>query len=249
VSAAALHVLDDPAAACAERLVAAAAAGGDVVLTGGSTPRAAYERAAAAGADWSRATVWFGDERCVAPGDERSNYALAHEALLRRLSTPPAAVHRMEGERGPEAGAELYAGALRDRFSAGPPVFDLLLLGLGPDGHCASLFPGKPAVAERARWVVGVPEAGLEPYVPRITLTLPALVAAREIVFLVAGEEKAEAVVRAFGPGRRPTPEVPASLVEPVGGTLTVLLDAAAARELKGAAAAARAPGGRDARG
>src|SRR4051794_19473381 len=210
-------------------LVEAAAAGGQVVLTGGSTPKLAYEMAARAGADWSRAGVWFSDERCVPPDDGLSNFRLANDALLGRLdkSVRPA-VYRMEGELGPEAGAAAYEALVREHLGA-EPRWDLLLLGLGPDSHCASLFPGKPEVQERRRLVTGVELAGMEPQVPRISLTLPALTSARRTVFLVTGADKAQAVKRAFDES---DPESPASFVRPRAGELLVVLDQAAAKEL-----------------
>jgi 6-phosphogluconolactonase len=217
-----LEVHDDPAAVAAELLAAAAEAGGHVVLTGGSSPKRAYELAATA--DWSRATVWFGDERCVPPDHELSNFGMADAALLSRLSAPPE-VLRMEGELGPEAGAGAYEAAVRERLG-GEPRWDLLLLGLGPDAHTASLFPSKPEKDVRDRLVVGVPEAGMAPQVPRISLTLPALNAARHVVFLVTGESKAQAVQRAFGDP--PDHASPAAHVRPPAGELTVLLDAGA---------------------
>jgi 6-phosphogluconolactonase len=223
-------VLDDPAGEAAERLVAAAGAGGHVALAGGSTPRAAYERAADAGADWSGATLWYGDERCVAPDDPRSNHAMVREALLERLAGPAPRVVRMEGERGAEEAAARYEVALREALGDRPRL-DLVLLGLGADGHCASLFPGKPAVDERERLAVGVPEAGLEPWVPRVTLTFPVLNDAREVVVLVSGESKADAVAGAFGPA--PDPALPAALVRPDPGRLTLLLDPAAGARLE----------------
>ena len=219
-------VVDDPAAAVAELLVQAASAGSQIVLTGGSTPKVAYETAAARGTDWSSATVWWGDERCVAPDDPRSNYGMAEAALLDRLpeSRRPDAV-RMRGELGPGAGADAYEAEIRKRL--GPdPRFDLLLLGLGPDGHMASLFPGRPEVEERDRLVVGVPEPGLDPFVPRITMTVPLINAAKRIVFLVSGAEKATAVAHAFGAGGDP---VPARLAQDP----LVVLDPAAAAELR----------------
>ena len=226
-----IEVLDDPAAAVAERLVVAAAAGQHIVLTGGSTPRAAYEQAADMGGDWSRATIWFGDERCVPPEHEHSNFGMANAALLSRIE--PAAVHRMKGELGPHDGARDYAQQLDEAFGDGfLPEFDLLLLGLGPDAHVASLFPGDPALGEQTKTVVGVETPGMAPLVPRISLTLPVINAASEVVFLVAGEDKAEAVARAFG-GLRPGPDAPASLVRPEQGSLTVLLDPAAAKHIK----------------
>jgi 6-phosphogluconolactonase len=221
-----LRVVEDPAATCAELLVDVAAAGGQIVLAGGSTPRAAYERAASAGTPWSRATVWFGDERCVPPDDDRSNYAMAKATLLDPLGAAGPAVKRIRGELGPSAAAAEYEEELR---AAETPRLDLLLLGLGPDGHTASLFPDQEALAERSKLVVGVEQPGREPLVSRVTLTLPALASARRIVFLVTGAEKANAVAAAFGPGAKPEPHVPASLLPPLTDAITVLLDAPAA--------------------
>jgi 6-phosphogluconolactonase len=226
-----IRVLPDPASAVAERLAWAAEEGSHIVLTGGTTPRKAYERAADLGAEWGRATLWWGDERCVPPDHEHSNYGMAKAALLDRLKGPPPRVLRMEGERGPDEGAAAYERQLTDQFGQALPVFDLLLLGLGPDAHCASLFPGDAALAEEQRSVVGVHNPGTPPPVPRITLTLPVLNAAREVLFLVSGEDKADAVVRSFG-NAPPSPDAPASLVRPKGGALTVLLDPAAAAKL-----------------
>ena len=226
-----VRVLAQPAAEAADVLVRHAAAGGHVALTGGSTPGEAYRRAARADADWSGATLWFGDDRCVAPDDERSNFRMARETLLDAIEGPAPAVERILGERGPEAGAEDYEARLRGVFGAGMPELDLVLLGLGPDGHCASLFPGRPELEVVDRLAVGVPEAGLEPFVPRVTLTLPVINAAREVVFLVTGEGKARAAARAFG--GEATPDVPASLVDPASGSLTILVDPPAAAGLR----------------
>jgi 6-phosphogluconolactonase len=135
----------------------------------------------------------------------------------------------MEGELGPEIGAANYEALVREHLG-GDPRWDLMLLGLGPDAHCASLFPGKPEVAQRRRLVTGVEYAGWEPQIPRISLTLPALNAARRIVFLVTGADKAAAVKRAFG--EPADPSSPAAHVRPRTGELLVLLDAAAAKEL-----------------
>jgi 6-phosphogluconolactonase len=219
-----ITIMDDPAEAVADLLVQAAVTGGQIVLTGGSSPKRAYEIAAARDADWSGATVWFSDERCVPPDDERSNFAMANAALLSRLTAPPH-VERMHGELGPEAGAEAYEAAIRERLGD-EPRWDLELLGLGPDAHVASLFPSKPEKDVTDRFVVGVPEAGMDPQVPRISLTLPALNAARHVVFLVTGAEKGEAVRRAFGDP--PDPTSPAAHVRPAAGELTVILDPSA---------------------
>ena len=212
-------VTDDPAGAATDLL---ARASGHICITGGSTPRAAYERVAGERADWSGVDFWFTDERCVAPDHEFSNFRMANEALLARARG--AAVHRMKGELGPEQGAADYE---REYEDAGEPVFELILLGLGPDGHTCSLFPGVDAVAERDRPVAGVETPGMAPLVSRITLTLPVVNASHRIVFLVTGEDKADAVARAFS--EHADPAVPASLVD---GELTVLLDPAAARRL-----------------
>jgi 6-phosphogluconolactonase len=220
-------VTDDPAGVAAERL--AAAAGGQVVLAGGSTPKAAYERVAGMEIDWSTTGFWFGDDRAVPPDHEHSNYRMAREALLDHIDPGP--VHRIKGELGHEAAAEDCERELREVFGDELPALDLILLGLGPDAHTASLFPNDVALGERERWVVGVEVPGMAPLVPRVTLTLPVLNAGREVVFLVAGEDKADAVARAFSGA--PDPGAPASLVAPDPGSLTVLLDAPAAARLE----------------
>ena len=215
-------VSDNPAQVVAERLAAAARAGGHLVLTGGSTPRQAYEMASLLETDWSRVELWWGDERCVAPDDERSNYGMAKKALLDRVTTGK--VHRMRGELGRDEGATLYEQELGSLER-----FDVVLLGLGPDGHIASLFPSAPTLEENDRKVVGA-EAQLEPYVDRITLTLPMLRRAREVLFLVTGEGKADAAQRAFA--GEPMRETPGSLVRATRGTTTAVLDPAAAAYL-----------------
>ena len=220
-----LRVVEDPAGEAAERL---AAASGHVVLTGGSTPRVAYERAAEARSDWSGVDFWFTDERCVPPDHEHSNYRMAAKALLE--GAEGAVWHRMQGELGPREGAAAYERELDGTFGEGTPAFDVVLLGLGPDAHICSLFPGDDALEERERRAVGVETPGMAPLVSRITLTLPVVNSARELLFLVTGEEKAEAVARSFG--GPPDPRAPGSLVRPESGTLTVLLDSAAAARL-----------------
>jgi 6-phosphogluconolactonase len=210
-------------------MVSTARTGGHIVLTGGSTPRAAYQQAAASHDAWPDATLWFGDERCVPPDDELSNYKLADDALFERLRDARPTIHRMRGELGPDAGADDYE---RQLLEAGQPPFDLLLLGLGPDAHIASLFPDQATLSERSRLVVGVKQAGHEPLVPRISLTLKALASARSIVFLVSGESKADAVAATFGPEAKPDPHVPASLLLQLADEVTVLLDDAAASRI-----------------
>jgi 6-phosphogluconolactonase len=206
----------------------AAERGGHVVLTGGSTPKETYKRVAQLGADWSGTEIWFSDERCVDPEHEHSNFRMANESLL--SSIHPRAVHRMEGERGPEEGAAEYEREVAAAFGDDTvPEFDLILLGLGPDVHCASLFPNNPELGIRDRNVAGVEQPGMAPLVPRITLTLPVLNAGERVVFLVSGEEKAEAVARAFN--GRPGPDAPSSLVQPAG-EFVLLCDAAAAKHI-----------------
>ena len=214
-----IRVSDDPAQAAAELL---AAASGHVALTGGSTPRAAYERVAGMREDWSGVDVWFTDERCVPPDHEHSNFRMANEALLSRATG--STVHRMKGELGFGEGAADYE---REYEAAGEPTFELILLGLGPDAHTCSLFPGDDAVLERERPVVGVETPGMAPLVSRITLTLSVVNASRRIVFLITGADKADAVARALSGA--PDVSAPASLVD---GEVTVLLDEAAAARL-----------------
>lgn len=217
------------AAATAERIAAVArSGGGHVALAGGSTPERAYELLR--DTDLHAVTLWFSDDRAVGPQAPESNYAMAARALLDHLEEPRSArVHRVEGELGAEAAADRYEALVRAEL--GPaPAFDLVLLGLGPDAHTASLFPGKPAAEETTRLVVAVPEAGMEPWVPRVSFTLPLLNGAREVLFTVAGADKAPAVVRAFA--EPPDPESPAGRVRPDPGRLTVLLDEAAASGL-----------------
>jgi 6-phosphogluconolactonase len=214
-----IRVSDDPAREAAELLVAA---GGHIALTGGSTPRAAYERAAAMREDWSGVDFWFTDERCVPPDHEHSNFGMADRALLSRIDG--ATVHRMRGELGPEEGAAAYENELGE---FGPEALDLILLGVGPDGHICSLFPSDDALGEQERRVVGVETPGMAPLVARLTLTLPVVNAGLQIVFLVTGEDKAEAMQRVLtGP---PDPRTPGSLVE---GNVRALLDPAAASRL-----------------
>jgi 6-phosphogluconolactonase len=225
-----IEVLDNPSAAVGDLLAQAAADGKHIVLTGGSTPRLAYEHAASLDADWSRASFWFGDERCVPPDHEQSNFGMAETALLSKIEA--GAVHRMKGELGPGPGAVDYEQQLRTVFGdEGVPRIDLILLGLGPDAHCASLFPGDSALGVTDRLVTGVEVPGMAPLVSRISFTLPLLNAGTEVLFLVAGEDKAEAVARAFG-NLRPGPDAPSSLVRPESGNLRVLLDSAAAKHL-----------------
>ncbi|HEX3978411.1 MAG TPA: 6-phosphogluconolactonase [Solirubrobacteraceae bacterium] len=227
------EIVEDPARVCAALMVGAAIGGGDIVLTGGSTPRAAYQHFVEAvqrvDIDLSLSTFWIGDERCVDPEDDRANYKMIKENLLDPLGDRAPRFMRIKGELGPDEGAEDYEEMLK---SAGTPKFDLLLLGIGSDGHCASLFPGQKSLTERHRLVVGVPQAGLEPFVPRISMTLPVLAAAHQIAFLAVGDSKADAIARAFGPDAEPDPSTPSSLLVPEAKAITVLVDEAAAARL-----------------
>ena len=218
-----LHVIDDPIAAVAELIAVRAGNGGSIVLTGGASVGDAYEQAARLQPDWSKVTLWWGDERCVPPEDERSNYRLGKETLLDNLAVQPEAVHRMRGELEPTAAADEYDASL-----AGVDL-QLLLLGLGSDGHMASLFVGSPQVEVVDRRVTWGP-AGLEPFVDRVTLTLPTIQSAKRIVFLVAGEGKADAVASAFG--GEISRDVTASLARLAPVPVEVFLDAGAASKL-----------------
>ena len=184
-----LVVAPDAAAVACERILRLRPR--TLALAGGRTPRALYERLADADLPWSEMEVGFGDERCVPPSDERSNYRMAREALLSRV---PARVHRMGTT--PCDGAP-YEAILR-RLLGDSASFDLVLLGLGADGHTASLFPGDPALDERERWVVAVQR----PDGRRLTLTLPVLSAARTVLFLVEGSDFITGAVIAVDGGR-----------------------------------------------
>jgi 6-phosphogluconolactonase len=212
-----LNIVDDPARAVADLLLDAR---GHVALAGGSTPKRAYELARER-RDWSEVTFWWSDERCVPPDDERSNYGMAKAALLDHVELGE--VHRIRGELGGEAAAGVYEELLKG------VQIDLCLLGLGPDGHIASLFPHAPGLDEAERLAIPA-EPKLDPYVERVTLTPPALRAARSIVFLVTGAEKADAVARALG--GPPDPAVPGSLIRADGGQTLAILDKDAAARL-----------------
>ncbi len=218
-----LRVFDSPAeaqTAAAELLVGAARAGEHIALSGGSTPGPAYEQAATLEPDWAQAKLWWGDERCVPPEDERSNYLLVKKTLLDRIDQQPGEVHRIRGELGGERAASEYDHELED------VTLGLALQGVGDDGHTASLFPGSPALEEREHRAIAVSRDD----VVRVTMTLAVLSRASRVAFLVVGETKAEAVARAFaGP---PDPSTPASLLRSEAGETIALLDRAAAARL-----------------
>lgn len=221
--------------AAAERFVTACAAGAEriaVCLSGGSTPRRLYELLATPAfrdrVPWARLHVFFGDERMVPPHSPDANLHLAREALLDHVPVPSNQIHPIPTDGPAEAGAAAYAALLEAWYGAdvldpARPLFDLMLLGTGPDGHTASLFPGKPEIETRDRWVVAVPQPGLPPHVPRVSLTFPALAASRTVLFLAAGANKREPVAR-IGAGE----SLPAGRVRGRDETLW-LLDRAAA--------------------
>jgi 6-phosphogluconolactonase len=205
-----------------------------VALSGGSTPKKLFEQLASpavrAEVTWERMNFFFGDERCVPPDHKDSNYRMAHEALLSKVPVPAAQVHRMAGEMEPSRAASAYEAELRRAFSGLPlPRFDLVLLGIGEDGHTASLFPGTPALDETARWVVANHVDQLD--TDRLTLTFPVINAARRIVILATGAPKTDIIQAVFsGAGRYPVERV-----SPTDGELIWLLDAQAGQKLPAA--------------
>jgi 6-phosphogluconolactonase len=177
-----------------------------VALTGGSSPQGLYRLLAQepcrSRIAWERVHWFIGDDRFVPPDDPLSNMGVARRLFLDRVNAPPANIHPMATTaETPEAAARLYQSELErfygaERLEPARPLFDLVLMGLGSDGHTASLFPGAPALDESDRWVVGVDRAGLAPFVPRVSLTFPALASTREMLFLVEGEDKRDILAR-----------------------------------------------------
>jgi 6-phosphogluconolactonase len=214
---------EEVASFVADELVTAARAGSALVLTGGTSPGRAYELAAERAPDWSGASLWWGDERAVPPDDERSNFRLAREKLLDSLSGNPPEAHRIQGELGAEPAADAYDAELEGT------QLDLVLLGIGPDGHAASLFPSQRTLDESARRAIAA-QAKLDPFVDRVTMTLPVLCSAPDVLFLVTGPSKADAVERAFA--RPPSPDTPSSLIRSAEGRTRVVADPAAAARL-----------------
>jgi 6-phosphogluconolactonase len=228
-----VRVVTDPIAlaAAAAEWVAGQCRGGDefrVAASGGNTPHFLYEALASStfrdNIEWQRWHVFFGDERAVPPDDAKSNYRLLVDTLLSRVSIPEQQVHRMEAERTDlDAAASDYSQLLEADCGA-PPRLDLVLLGLGADGHTASLFPGTAALEVADTWAT--PGRAPDPPIDRLSLTLPAINAAARVAFLVTGESKAEAL-RGVIDGT-----VPAARVRPANGELIWFLDAAAVRSL-----------------
>ncbi len=207
-----------------------------VALSGGSTPRALYQRLAQPDysdrLDWGSVHIYFGDERAVAPHHPDSNFRMANETLLSHVPIPSAQIHRMAAEQQPIADAATsYESVLTQQLPAtdrGIPQFDLVLLGMGTDGHTASLFPGTTVLHERERFVAEVYVEQLQSW--RLSLTLPVIDAARQILVLVAGDSKAAIIGELFAKGAQST--YPIQLIEPLGD-MQWYLDAAAAQALE----------------
>lgn len=225
-----LAALADEAAARIERVALGTPAGerATIALAGGATPRAAYQQLAGRCPPWGRIEFFFGDERCVPPDAEGSNYGMAREALLDRIPLRPSQVHRILGELEPPEGAERAEADLRASIPGTPwPVFDLVLLGMGPDGHTASLFPGAAELDEQERLMVPVHRPEM-PQPWRVSMTMPVINAARRVLVVVGGAEKAPMVRRAIAED----PSIPAGRLRPAG-TLTWLITEDAAAELE----------------
>ena len=206
-------------------------AGWRVALAGGSTPRALYRELAGADAgehiDWARTQLFFGDERAVPPDHADSNYRMVRETLLARIAIPSANVHRIEAEA-----PDLDAVAARYAEALGDPPLDLVILGMGVDGHAASLFPASPALAERQRRCVAVDAAATaRPPVRRVTLTYPVFSAAREVIFLIAGEDKARTLKRVIE-GPDCSDELPCQPIVRRAAPVIIYCDRGAAAEL-----------------
>ena len=206
-----------------------------IAISGGSTPKAAFQLLGdpaqpwRARMPWDRLDLYWVDERSVPPDDPDSNYRMTREALLDRAPLKPEQIHRMEGELDPEAAAARYESELRNTFrleGAETPTFDLVALGMGPDGHTASLFPHTEALSEIGRLVVANHVQNKDAW--RVTLTWPVINHGRSVFFLIAGEDKA-AVVHEVFIGPRDPERLPSQLIRPASGILTLILDKAAA--------------------
>jgi 6-phosphogluconolactonase len=233
-----IEIFPDPAALArhvAEWITAAAIAAKEtfrVSLSGGSTPKTLYQLLASDEFrnrfPWQRVSWYFGDERFVSYDDPESNYRMVREAMFANAPVPPANIHPIPVDGGPEDAAERYERTLRSTYGAtildpARPLFDVTLLGLGPDGHTASLLPGEAVLGERKRWVAAVSHGRPE---VRITMTYPVIESSRRLAFLVTGREK-EPIFRAIRAGGS---QVPAARVQPVG-ELFWFVDRAAAGE------------------
>ena len=204
-----------------------------IALAGGGTPVDTYQALASPEfsprVDWERVHVFWGDERPVPPHHEDSNYRMTRQNLLKDVPIPKENIHRMQGELEPHKAAENYQQTLRELFDQQPPRLDLILLGMGRDGHTASLFPGTALLYEKERWIAAHYIQKLKSW--RITFTPPLINAAANVIFLVTGEGKADILKRVLsGPYQPET--YPAQLIQPENGTLLWLLDAEAAKLL-----------------
>ena len=205
-----------------------------VALSGGSTPQAAYSRLSdpmlATKVSWRNVHLFWGDERCVPPEHPDSNYRMARKTMIQKVPIPQANVHRIQGELDPDLAAEAYVEELQSVFgSEERPRFDLIFLGLGEDGHTASLFPGSLALRETEHWALAVFEEADQAW--RVTLTPPILNAARQLSFLVSGKSKAARLQEVLEGAPQPEP-LPAQLIQPLNGQVTWLVDQAAAAQL-----------------
>jgi 6-phosphogluconolactonase len=206
-----------------------------IAISGGTTPRNAFELLGAEYSDkisWEKLQLFWVDERCVPPENAESNYGMTRATLLSKVPIPESNVHRMEGELDPEEAASRYEAEIRNAFKlegAQTPTFDLILLGLGPDGHTASLFPHTEGLNEMARIAIAnhVPQKDTW----RMTLTWPVITQGRQVAFLIEGAEKAS-IVRTVFTGAYDPETYPAQLIRPASGKLLLLLDKAAAAEL-----------------
>lgn len=204
-----------------------------IALSGGSTPRALYRLLASVPyweqIDWGKAHLFWGDERCVPQDDDESNYRMTRESLIEQVPLPAANIHRVHGEMPPAEAAAAYEEELRQFFAGDIPRFDLILLGMGDDGHTASLFPHTAALDETEKWVMANYVA--QKNVWRITLTVPVINAAWQVAFLISGAEKAGRLREVLYGTHQPH-DLPSQLIQPTRGTLVWLLDTAAASAL-----------------
>jgi 6-phosphogluconolactonase len=233
----------DPAALAriaADRVLARISANNNrvaICLTGGSSPKKLYQLLATETyrslIPWDRVHWFIGDERFVPTGDSRNNMNMAREAFLDQCA-PASNIRPIPTDTTPDDSASRYERELKsfygsDRLDPARPLFDLVLMGVGPDGHTASLFPDYPAVAETERWVVGVPAADVEPFVPRVTLTLPALNSCREMLFEIAGAEKRAILTRVLD-----GENLPAGRAHAMGETIWLVDEAALPENFRG---------------
>jgi 6-phosphogluconolactonase len=234
----------DPAAlaiAAADRVIARMAENSGriaICLTGGSSPKQLYQLFATSAyrgkIPWDRVHWFIGDERFVPASDALNNMTAARRIFLDQCA-PAGSIHPIPAETtGPDASADLYEGELKSFYGAeeldpARPLFDLVLMGIGPDGHTASLFPGYPAIDENRRWVVGVPKANVEPFVPRVTLTLHVLASCREMLFEISGPDKRAILTRVFA-----GENLPANRAQSIGETIWLVDKAALPENFRG---------------